>query len=69
MPKGTPLYMRMAQKDMELERDALEEKKKRLEEIRAFYQPMDSRDIREHALKYDFNRLVKDEEILEKRRA
>ena len=69
MPKGTPLYMRMAQKDKELERDALEEKKKRLEEIRAFYQPMDSRDIREHALKYDFNRLVKDEEILEKRRA
>ena len=54
MPQGTPLYMKLAAKDKEIERDALAEQKKRLEEIRAFYVPVDTREIREHALKYDF---------------
>ena len=37
--------MKMAMKDVVMERDALEEKKKRLEEIRAFHKPIESKDI------------------------
>jgi len=50
--RGKPLYLQMALKDSEAERDALEEKKKKLEEIRAFHKPLEKRDMMDHALNY-----------------
>ena len=43
-----------------IERESLEEKKKRLEEIRAFHQPIQKLEMMDHALKYDKIRLDRD---------
>ena len=59
----------MARRDLEIENQALEEKKKRLEEIRAFHKPLEKQDMTEHALKYERVRLERENEIKLKRRA
>ena len=59
----------MAQKDLEIERFSLEEKKKRLEEIRAFHKPLEKKDLMDHALKYEKIRSAKDHDIRLKRKA
>ena len=43
----------MQMKEQELEKESLMEKKKRLEEIRAFHQPLDRGDMMDYALKHD----------------
>ncbi len=43
----------MAEIDNERENIALQQKKKRLEEIRALHKPLEKRDMMEHALKYE----------------
>ena len=43
----------MALIDDEIERGALEEQKKRLEEIRALRKPLEKQDLMEHALNYE----------------
>ena len=53
----------MARKDVEFENLALEEKKKRLEEIRAFHKPLEKQDMTEHALNYERLRLERENEI------
>ena len=52
-----------------IERESLEEKKKRLEEIRAFHQPIQKLEMMDHALKYDKIRLDRDQEVKNKRKA
>ena len=59
----------MARKDVEFENLALEEKKKRLEEIRAFHKPLEKQDMTEHALNYERLRLERENEIRQRRRA
>ena len=43
----------MEQKANEMEKGTLEEKKKRLEEIRALHKPLEKQDLMEHALNYE----------------
>ena len=63
MPNRQPLYQVMALKDQEIERESLEEKKKRLEEIRAFHKPLEKQDLMDHALKYEKIRLEREQDI------
>ena len=58
----------MANQDIEQENKALEEKKKRLEEIRNFYKPLDKQDLANHALKYSKIRIDKEHDIRQKRK-
>lgn len=60
MPNRTPLFQKMAEKDLEMEKYTLEIKKKRLEEIRAFHKPLDTKDMMDHAIKYEQIRMAKD---------
>ena len=53
MANRTPLYIQMEQKANEMEKGTLEEKKKRLEEIRALHKPLEKQDLMEHALNYE----------------
>lgn len=69
IPNRKPLYLEMAQKTDDQERDALEEKKKRLEEIRALHKPLEKKDIMEHAINYERIRKEKEMMIREKRKA
>ena len=50
----------MALKEVELERENLEQKKKRLEEIRSLHKPLEKREMMEHALKYERIRAEKE---------
>ncbi len=59
----------MAEIDNERENIALQQKKKRLEEIRALHKPLEKRDMMEHALKYEQVRLQKGIEAMDKRKA
>ena len=56
-------------RDALVERESLEEKKKRLEEIRAFHKPIEKKDMMDHALKYEKIRMQKDHENKQKRKA
>ena len=47
----------------------LEEKKRRLEEIRAFHKPIEKKDMLDHALNYEQIRLQKEQDLRDKRRA
>jgi len=59
----------MAKIDSELEKDALENKKKKLEEIRALHKPLEKSDLMSHALNYERIRMDKELIQREKRRA
>lgn len=64
-----PLYVQMALKDDEREKDALEQQKKRLEEIRALRKPLEKIDLMEHAINYEKIRYEKEQALKEKRKA
>ena len=51
-----------------LENKALEERKKRLEEVRNFYKPMERTDLMDHALKYEKTRIDREHNIRSKRK-
>lgn len=69
MPNRKPLYQQLQMRDALVERESLEEKKKRLEEIRAFHKPIEKKDMMDHALKYEKIRMQKDHENKQKRKA
>ena len=56
-------------RDALVERESLEEKKRRLEEIRALHKPIEKKDMMDHALKYEKIRMQKDLENKLKRKA
>ena len=58
-PNRKPLYVEMAERNQEVEKQSLEEKKKKLEEIRSFHQPLKKESMMDHALKYDQIRMEK----------
>ena len=68
-PNRTPLYQQMAMKDALIEKESLEEKKKRLEEIRAFHKPIEKKELMDHALNYEKQRIEKEMEVKQKRKA
>jgi len=68
-PHRTPLFQQMALKDAEVLKETLEQKKKRLEEIRALHKPLEKQELMEHALNYEKVRAEKLLAVKEKRRA
>lgn len=69
LPNRKPLYIEMAQRVEKQDKESLEEKKKRLEEIRAFHQPLKKEEMMDHAMKYEKIRQDKEHDIRQKRKA